>query len=159
MRAKGRNVASENSRLVPGTARVREGLLTPEHFQQLELPERTKEEVFQDKMRSSLLALKEQMLRELVHHSREFRDLLGNPLPSDLADIASQDTERRLLSSLSAAEARQLQLIESALARLRDGHYGICVRCGAKISQERLEAIPYALLCLECQSREEHRNR
>ena len=159
MRAKSRNVASENSRFGLGAARVGKGPLTAEHFQKVELSERTTEEVFQEKMRSSLLALKEQMLRELVHHSREFRDLLGNTLPSDLADISSEDTERRLLSSLSAAEARQLQLIESALSRLHDGHFGICVLCGAKISQERLEALPYALLCMKCQSREEHRSR
>jgi len=140
--------------------KVRQGLWTATAlFQKADSPERGLEEAFQEKMRSSLLAAKQQMLQELAHHSREFQELLGNMLPSDLADIASEDIERGLLSSLGAAEARQLRLIESALARLHEGHYGICMRCDSRISQERLEALPYALLCVECQSKEERRRR
>ena len=142
-----------------GTVSVGEDLRTALLFQKAELPERAREEAFQKKMRSSLLAAKQQMLQELAHHSGEFQELLGNMLSSDLADIASEDIERGLLSSLGAAGARQLRLIESALSRLHEGHYGICVRCGSRITQERLEALPSAQLCVECQSKEERRRR
>ncbi len=52
---------------------------------------------------------------------------------------------------------KRLQLIDSALARIENGKYGICMKCGKKIPRERLEAIPYALLCVECKTREEKR--
>lgn len=42
--------------------------------------------------------------------------------------------------------------IEAALERLDSGEYGTCARCGREINPERLEAKPYAILCIECQS-------
>jgi len=48
-----------------------------------------------------------------------------------------------------------LASIESALARLDDGTYGRCERCGQPISEERLEALPYATRCIECKRLEE----
>jgi DnaK suppressor protein len=50
-----------------------------------------------------------------------------------------------------------LQMIEDALARVENGTYGLCVDCGIEIDAARLEAIPYAALCLKCQSKREHR--
>lgn len=41
--------------------------------------------------------------------------------------------------------------IDEALARLDEGHYGICERCGQPIGPERLEAVPYAAYCITCQ--------
>ena len=117
------------------------------------------DKVFKEKMRKSLTSLKEQILKQLALENSEFQELIEDMKPKDLADIASDDIDRRILESLGSAEMRRLQLIESALGRLRDGHYGVCMSCGKKIPRERLEAIPYALLCIDCKSSDERRNR
>jgi RNA polymerase-binding transcription factor DksA len=119
----------------------------------------TSEETFRERMRASLLALKEQTLGELALHDDELRELVKAVQASDLADSSSGDVERLILRSLGSAEAHRLRLIESALARLQHGHYGVCVRCGRTIPRERLEAIPYATLCKDCKSADERRNR
>ena len=48
-----------------------------------------------------------------------------------------------------------LQLVQDALARFDNGTYGLCVDCGQEIDAARLEAIPYAPLCLTCQTKRE----
>jgi RNA polymerase-binding protein DksA len=121
--------------------------------------ERTMEKAFKEKMRKSLFALKEQILKQLALENSEFQELVEDMKPKDLVDIASDDIDRRILESLGSAEMRRLQMIESALGRLRDGHYGVCMSCGKKIPKERLEAIPYSVLCIDCKSSEERRNR
>ena len=45
----------------------------------------------------------------------------------------------------------QLALVEDALARLDDGSFGACVRCGKPIAAARLEALPWAATCIDCQ--------
>ena len=50
-------------------------------------------------------------------------------------------------------ERQELQEIEAALARIRDGSYGICIDCGGEIGRERLIADPRAKHCLACQIR------
>ncbi|MBQ1197775.1 MAG: TraR/DksA C4-type zinc finger protein, partial [Spirochaetaceae bacterium] len=56
-------------------------------------------------------------------------------------------------------DLNRLKLIDSALSRIEQGKYGLCMKCGKKIPQARLEAIPYALMCIECKSADERRNR
>ena len=121
--------------------------------------EGSSEEAFRQRMRASLLALKEQTLEELALHDNELRELVRAVQASDLADGSSGVIERLTLRPLDSAEARRLRLIESALARLREGNYGVCLRCGRSIPRERLEAIPYATLCIACKSADERRNR
>jgi len=117
------------------------------------------DKVFKEKMRRSLTSLKEQILKQLALENSEFQELIEDMKPKDLADIASDDIDRRILESLGSQEMRRLQWIESALGRVRDGHYGVCVSCAKKIPKERLEAIPWAMRCIECQASEERRNR
>ncbi|MBN2551980.1 MAG: TraR/DksA family transcriptional regulator [Spirochaetales bacterium] len=114
---------------------------------------------FKKEMRQKLLELKEQILRQLVSESDEFQELVDDMEPKDLADIAAEDIDRRILEVLGSQEIRRLQLIDAALGRMENGHYGICMSCGKKIPEERLKAIPYAILCIECKSSEERRNR
>ena len=45
---------------------------------------------------------------------------------------------------------QRLEQIEKALGRLHDGLYGICEECGGRIEPERLEAVPYTVLCISC---------
>jgi DnaK suppressor protein len=114
---------------------------------------------FKQAMKQKLLDLKEQILRQLVSESDEFQEIVDDMEPKDLADIAADDIDRRILEVLGSQEIKRLQLIDSALGRLENGHYGVCMSCGKKIPEERLRAIPYAILCIECKSSEERRNR
>jgi len=73
----------------------------------------------------------------------------------DPADSGSASFERETAQSLSNHARRLLTQIDEALRRMDAGTYGVCERCGERIEPERLEAIPYATLCLECKRRDE----
>lgn len=117
------------------------------------------DENFLKKMKASLLKLKGDILRNLASESEDFRTIIEDMDPKDLADIAADDIDRKTLEALGSQEVKRLQLIESALARIENKKYGVCARCSKKIPKERLEAIPYALLCIDCKSSEERRTR
>ena len=114
---------------------------------------------FKLKMKQSLLDSKTQILKHLASESEEFQELIQDMKAKDLADIAADDIDRKTLEALGSQELKRLRLIDSALARIENGHYGVCMSCSKKIPRERLEAIPYAFLCVECKSSEERRNR
>ncbi len=73
----------------------------------------------------------------------------------DVGDQALMDLERELGISLMEMRNRRRQSIDEAITRLHEGTYGICADCGVEISERRLQAVPFAKLCVECQSREE----
>ncbi|HOM17257.1 MAG TPA: TraR/DksA family transcriptional regulator, partial [Thermoguttaceae bacterium] len=56
-----------------------------------------------------------------------------------------------IISQLAEVESRELAQIENALERMRSGQYGICESCGHSIALARLQALPYATLCIKCQ--------
>ena len=70
-------------------------------------------------------------------------------------DTLNVERERDLALSASARQA--VEEIDRALRRMDAGTYGACERCGKKITVARLEALPFAALCIECKSREERR--
>jgi DnaK suppressor protein len=74
----------------------------------------------------------------------------ANPDPLDLADKRLH--QEIIIHRLSQMEQR-LQQAKAALKRLDEGTYGICVKCGKAIHPKRLEAMPYAALCVYCQKR------
>ena len=65
---------------------------------------------------------------------------------------AALDTAQDEISSqLAEVESRELRHVEQALERMRDGGYGLCERCSLKIPVARLNALPYATSCIDCQ--------
>ena len=72
-----------------------------------------------------------------------------------VVDRAKGILQRELGISLMEMRNRRRQSIDEALTRLHEGTYGICAECGIEISEKRLQAVPFAKLCVECQSREE----
>ena len=58
--------------------------------------------------------------------------------------------ERSQVGALTAQAERHLVELDAALARVEDGTYGVCERCGAPIPDERLEARPTAVTCVTC---------
>ncbi len=73
----------------------------------------------------------------------------------DVGDQALMDLERELGISLMEMRNRRRQAIDEAIVRLHEGTYGICAECGVEVSERRLQAVPFAKLCVECQSRAE----
>ncbi len=73
----------------------------------------------------------------------------------DVGDQALMDLEQEMGISLMEMRNRKRQLIDEALSRLDEGTYGICADCGVDISEKRLVAVPFAKLCVECQSQQE----
>jgi DnaK suppressor protein len=75
----------------------------------------------------------------------------------DPADSGSANLERDRAQSLSGHARRMLTEVNAALERMDAGTYGVCENCGSAIERERLEALPYATLCMDCKRGEEHR--
>lgn len=81
----------------------------------------------------------------------------GGGYGNHIADDATETFEQAKGVSLQRNEAELLEQVERALRRFDEGTYGICESCGIPIDRARLQAIPYALYCLECQARHERR--
>ncbi len=73
----------------------------------------------------------------------------------DLADVASDTFEREKGIAIENSVQDLLQQVEEALGRIEDGTYGACEMCGQPIHPDRLRALPYARLCINCKALEE----
>jgi len=114
---------------------------------------------FVNKMEASLLELKNEIVNNLIAGNQDFKQIMEGMEPKDLVDIASDDIDRKMIEIIGVQELKRLKLIESAITRIKQGKYGHCIKCSKRIPQDRLIAIPYALMCIECKSEEERRNR
>ena len=76
-------------------------------------------------------------------------------MPIHMADIGSDNYEQEFSLSLMENEGAALDKIQASLDRIEEGTYGACEECGAKIPKTRLNAIPYATLCVKCASQQE----
>ena len=76
-------------------------------------------------------------------------------LEEHLAEAGSVTLEREIDYSLEEVVNERLAAISEALARIEQGNFGVCVSCGALIAPERLTALPWASLCIDCKRREE----
>lgn len=73
----------------------------------------------------------------------------------DVIDAALDSAQDELSSQLAEVESRELARTEHALERISEGDYGTCEDCGDSIPLARLQALPYATLCIKCQRRAE----
>jgi RNA polymerase-binding transcription factor len=89
---------------------------------------------------------------------REIDELGADPDTDEVAfdadagfsDRSHSTEERSRVIATAQALRSNLRDVERALAKLDDGSYGLCDRCGKPIGEERLDAIPWALLCIDC---------
>jgi RNA polymerase-binding protein DksA len=90
-------------------------------------------------------------------HAGTLSDEAGEESAFDnhLADTATETYDRELDYSLEENSEHVLAEIDAALKRIEDGTYGICTNRGEEIPVERLEARPYATLCIDCQRERE----
>ena len=100
-----------------------------------------------DNARAALAAERDRLLAEL----REEIVAPGQMTYGSQAAAASQVFEQQRTLALRDRAQKQLELVDAALARIDAGTFGNCLSCGKAIAPERLEALPWAPLCIECQ--------
>jgi RNA polymerase-binding transcription factor len=101
---------------------------------------------------------KKRLLTELRQHARQVGDEQANALDSandgakESADLALRDVMTELALNLGGRESQMIADIDQALLRIKEGSYGVCVRCGRPIDDRRLEALPTARYDSACQT-------
>lgn len=111
-----------------------------------------------DTRRGELLALRERVLgaaHDIVEGDVEDGELSSAAGDQHIADHASEMVDREVDVSLEENAEQIVYEIDRAVARIDAGAYGHCERCGQEIPEERLEAVPYATLCVTCKQLEE----
>lgn len=78
-----------------------------------------------------------------VHHKKE-------PVEKDFAEQVTQRENDEVLSAIDEEAQLTVLQIDAALDRIKNGQYGICVKCGEKIPEQRLAALPYITTCINC---------
>jgi RNA polymerase-binding protein DksA len=75
------------------------------------------------------------------------------PIDNHMAEIAAPTLDREIDYTLEENSEQVLSEIDDALRRIENGTYGVCKSCGKQIAPERLEALPWARLCIDCARR------
>lgn len=75
---------------------------------------------------------------------------LSEPHSADFAEQATEREDDDALESQDALLGREIVAVKAALARIEDGSYGECTRCGEAVGEKRLAAFPEAALCINC---------
>jgi DnaK suppressor protein len=114
---------------------------------------------FNAEMEEKLLAMKKEILDRMADSNSQCQDIASSMGIKDSIDSAADDIAIKKLEAVNKHEAARLRAIENALERIHTGKYGLCLRCGKKIPEERLRALPYAVLCLDCKNAEERPGR
>lgn len=104
--------------------------------------------------RKQLLAKQEEFRRMIARFDQDGREANGE-VTHDSGDQAASSYNKEFLFHQSDDNRRILQLIDEALKRVDDGSYGLCVECQQDVQKKRLEAVPWARHCIECQEKQE----
>ncbi len=149
-RTAGRETPQERERPMPGTPSAPPGEradgLSPEQV---------------GEVRARLTDRAEYLRRDIQRELRKYDDESYTLLAERVADPGDQawaDVVAEMNLAEVTRDVGELRLIERALQRLAQGHYGICIDCGERIDPGRLEANPAAIRCLECQREFEARS-
>jgi RNA polymerase-binding protein DksA len=111
-----------------------------------------------DDRRTQLLDLRSRVLgaaHDIVEGDVDDGELSSAAGDQHLADHASEMLDREVDESLEENAELLVRDIDQALRKIDDGTYGKCERCGQDIPEERLDAVPYASLCVSCKQLEE----
>lgn len=99
----------------------------------------------------SLLVLRRDALRKALAGDLSMLKSLPEQTGGDVVDAALDAAQDEISSKLAEVESRELAQIDNALERIREGNYGQCDVCKGKIPLARLNALPYAMTCIDCQ--------
>ena len=99
------------------------------------------------------LESRQQDLRRTVTRNQADGRTTDEDTAQDIADRAASSYTKEFLFSQSNNDRQLLQMVDSALARIREGSFGECISCGKEINSKRLEAVPWTRHCIECQEK------
>lgn len=102
------------------------------------------------KLREILVTRRDALRKALAGDLSSLKELREQS-SGDVVDFALDSAQDEINSQLAEVESRELASIDGALERMRAGSYGNCETCNKNIPMVRLEALPYAVLCIECQ--------
>ena len=103
-----------------------------------------------EEFRQALESDREQILKQMQALSKDQRRV-ERSLSSDSREQSQEVENDEVIDGLVDHDKNKLELVESALARIQSGAFGRCLSCGEEISASRLNAVPYAGQCLNCQ--------
>ena len=104
-----------------------------------------------EEIKEKLIAERELLIQKLAGNDLSVDD---SETP-DPVDLAVRNYSKNVMLAVSENESRQLLLINEALERIADEEYGICQNCENEINPKRLNAVPWARYCLNCQELQE----
>jgi DnaK suppressor protein len=107
-------------------------------------------------LRQILIKRRDALRKALAGDLSMLKELRGQP-SGDVVDAALDTAQDEISSQLAEVESRELANIENALEQMRNGNYGVCESCEEAIPLARLQALPYAVLCIGCQREAEKR--
>src|SRR3989440_12773410 len=103
------------------------------------------------RLHKSLMARRDELRKRLGGDLKDLSNSHKGDATGDSADLAFDSGSEEVASQLAELESRELAQIERALAKLKQGTYGLCEGCQTKIPVARLNALPYSTCCVECQ--------
>jgi len=100
------------------------------------------------RFRTRLDVLQHRLRLSIEHQLQSARQAEAEP---DQVDQATSGYERASVLQRTNKDQQLLQMVQSAIGRIRDGSFGQCSSCGNEIGEARLEAVPWTPYCIECQ--------
>lgn len=92
----------------------------------------------------------EARLRELEGRLQHIESELDQPADKDWEEAAIEREDDEVLEGMGEQGLHEIEMIRAALGRIEAGEYGFCVKCGAEIAEERLDAVPATPFCRTC---------
>lgn len=95
-------------------------------------------------------AVLEARLAEIKARLEGIEEELDSHNAKDWEELATERESDEVLEGIGLSGQHEIRMIEAALARIAEGEYGDCAKCGAEISQERLDVLPWTPFCRSC---------
>src|SRR5882672_5433746 len=107
-----------------------------------------------DYYKKKLLTRREELMKTIARTEEEGRQADDDPTV-DLADKAANSYTKEFLFGMTNTDRVILNQIEAALKRIDSDDYGVCANCQEELQQKRLDAVPWAKHCINCQEKAE----
>src|ERR1700740_2521651 len=107
-----------------------------------------------DYYKKKLVSRREELMKTIARTEEEGRQA-GDDQTVDLGDKASNSYTKEFLFGMTNSDRTILNMIDEALKRIKSNEYGMCANCQEEMQQKRLEAVPWAKHCINCQEKAE----
>lgn len=112
----------------------------------------------EEKLRRLLIQRREEILNEAMDEVKKFQSEENKQIVEtvlDDGDLSVVNLSEDIILKQLNSHRENLLKIDTALQKLKEGSYGICEDCGDEISEKRLEVMPFAIYCRDCQEKKE----